>query len=147
MTIEETVAIVIVFDVKRAPHPGRHLQHKAKGAEIVAAADVSVKSRVRKIEAQRPVVLAVAADGKLVALAPHRQLDMLLGRVKLHINYILDGDAIDRQQFVAGLEAQHGRYAARLHSGHTATARSLRGNDVFLVATVDRVGGRRGARR
>jgi len=101
---------------------------------------------VRKLEAERPVVLAVAADGKLATLAPHRQLDVLLGRVKLHINHVLDGDAVDRQQFVARLEAQHGGHAARLHGGYDPAAQGIRGNNVFFVTTMDRVGGRCGGR-
>src|SRR5690606_19833465 len=47
---EEGIAVVVVFDVEGAPEAGGHLQHEAKFAQVVAAADVGVEGGVGKFQ-------------------------------------------------------------------------------------------------
>ncbi len=101
MPKQKRVAVIIVFDVKRATHFGRVLQHKAKRAQVIAAANVNIKSGVLKLNAQLLPKFALAAQNHRRAIALNLKCQLWLGGVKLRVNHVAQGVAIERPHAIA----------------------------------------------
>jgi hypothetical protein len=84
------------------------LQHKAKGAQVVAAANVDVKGGVSKFEAEGQPFGSMGAKRLFETVPSKANLNLIIGGIELHVNDIFDRLAVDGQHFVTRLQAEAG---------------------------------------
>ncbi len=122
--MQEGVSIVVVFYVKRPPHPRWHLIDETKGATVVTPAHI-IKDVLCELEAELFTVSPLDVKSEPLPSSLDLQVQLLVGGMEMIIYHIAEEVPVDGDQPVSWLKARPFRQAALLHTGHSSTRTSV----------------------
>ena len=105
---EEGIAVVVVLDVQGAAKTGGHLQHEAEFAQVVATANVGVEGGMNEGQAEFLPIVAFRFQEVVRFSTTNEEFQGFVSAVVLDVDDILHGVVVDRQEFVARLQANAG---------------------------------------
>ena len=116
VSVEKREAKVVVLHVEALPHPARELVDEAEHALVPAGVDLA---RARRFQLEAKVRPRAPEDSApLRAPALHGEPQLLVPGVKVKIDDVAEGCAIDGHDAVAGPEPGAGGRRSLLDSGH-----------------------------